>query len=157
MIESHDQADAEALRSFLAARDAPCPGCGYSLRGLQSAVCPECGIALSVRLFERAGRLPLPAHLHVALVLQILASIGAANPFLRGRDKFGGSCCLAFALLVLTIGWYGLWSVGSARARLHPGEAWKLGVLGFGLWLMFVASASLLVWTIARLSSTLGS
>ncbi|MBX3376176.1 MAG: hypothetical protein KF678_04150 [Phycisphaeraceae bacterium] len=38
----------EALREFLAERDAPCPRCGYNLRGLAGVECPECGLALSV-------------------------------------------------------------------------------------------------------------
>lgn len=45
----------EALREYLAGRDAPCPRCGYNLRGLAGAECPECGLALSVaRLKEEA-------------------------------------------------------------------------------------------------------
>ncbi len=45
----------EALRLFLAARDAPCPGCGYNLRGIQEATCPECGRAIELTI-NRPGR-----------------------------------------------------------------------------------------------------
>jgi hypothetical protein len=31
-----------ALTSFLAEHDAPCPNCRYNLRGLTSDICPEC-------------------------------------------------------------------------------------------------------------------
>lgn len=31
------------LAAFLAGRDAPCPVCGYNLRGLLQEHCPECG------------------------------------------------------------------------------------------------------------------
>lgn len=32
----------EMLRAFLADHDAPCPVCGYNLRGVTLGVCPEC-------------------------------------------------------------------------------------------------------------------
>lgn len=38
------RAESAWLREFLAARDAACPGCGYSLRGLESGACQECGV-----------------------------------------------------------------------------------------------------------------
>lgn len=34
---------ASRWRDFSARHDAPCPDCGYSLRGLETARCPECG------------------------------------------------------------------------------------------------------------------
>jgi hypothetical protein len=34
------------LGAFLAARDVPCPGCGYNLRGNTTSSCPECGTPL---------------------------------------------------------------------------------------------------------------
>jgi len=34
--------NAQALREFLATRDAECPSCGYNLRGLVGGMCPEC-------------------------------------------------------------------------------------------------------------------
>ncbi len=39
------------LRSFLAERDAPCPECGYGLRGLTGDRCPECGTQVSRKDF----------------------------------------------------------------------------------------------------------
>ncbi len=38
------------LQTFLADRDAPCPGCGYNLRGLPGDRCPECNQHLSLRV-----------------------------------------------------------------------------------------------------------
>lgn len=40
----------EALRAYLAGRDAPCPSCGYNLKGAESAACPECGSRLELSL-----------------------------------------------------------------------------------------------------------
>ena len=47
-------ADLDALREYLATRDAACPSCGYNLRGLTSDRCPECHqeIALRVSLVD---------------------------------------------------------------------------------------------------------
>jgi hypothetical protein len=41
------------LRDFLVGRDAPCPGCGYNLRGITGSQCPECGAAVSLSLCAR--------------------------------------------------------------------------------------------------------
>jgi hypothetical protein len=40
----------EAVRAYLAGRDAPCPSCGYNLKGVESAACPECGSRLELSL-----------------------------------------------------------------------------------------------------------
>ena len=42
--------ETEHLLAFLADRDAPCPVCDYSLRGLTAPICPECGAALARQL-----------------------------------------------------------------------------------------------------------
>lgn len=38
------------LVAFLARNDAPCPACGYNLRGLTGDVCPECGQPFELRI-----------------------------------------------------------------------------------------------------------
>ena len=38
----------DPLTAYLSTHDAPCPGCGYSLRGLASDICPECGRSLAI-------------------------------------------------------------------------------------------------------------
>lgn len=47
------RADSDLLRAYLARGDAPCPACGYNLRGVESAACPECGSGLSLSLQRR--------------------------------------------------------------------------------------------------------
>jgi hypothetical protein len=42
-VTTPERQDITLLREYLAARDAPCPRCGYNLRGLTDPVCPECG------------------------------------------------------------------------------------------------------------------
>jgi hypothetical protein len=48
-----------ALSTFLADRDAPCPCCGYSLRGLTSDRCPECNESLALRVGLAEPRLAM--------------------------------------------------------------------------------------------------
>lgn len=45
----------ESVRTFLAERDAPCPGCNYNLRGVEQPVCPECGRGIELSI-SRPGR-----------------------------------------------------------------------------------------------------
>lgn len=52
---SSDSASRDArLAEFLADQDAPCPSCGYNLRGLRTDQCPECrqSLKLGVQLLE---------------------------------------------------------------------------------------------------------
>jgi hypothetical protein len=42
--------DAELLKAYLADRDVPCPGCGYSLKGCVSHRCPECASEMTLQL-----------------------------------------------------------------------------------------------------------
>lgn len=58
------------LRSYLADRDEPCPGCGYNLRGLMSVRCPECNQELQLRIGLVEPRMRL------FLVAVIGASVG---------------------------------------------------------------------------------
>lgn len=44
------RSDREWLVEWLADRDAPCPNCGYNLRGLTCANCPECGMEVRLRI-----------------------------------------------------------------------------------------------------------
>ncbi len=81
----HDPSEASALRHFLADRDAPCPGCGYNLRGLASDRCPECNNAV---------------RLTVGLVDHGIGSLVAAAIGL-------GACGAAAAVLLGICGW--LW------------------------------------------------
>jgi len=62
--------DTELLRRFLKSRDAACPACGYSLRGLQQPSCPECNnpLALTVSLAEPRTALLLWAIIPCAAV-----------------------------------------------------------------------------------------
>lgn len=45
------------LREFVSTRDAPCPVCGYNLRGLLGTRCPECGRRLMLAVGTTEPRL----------------------------------------------------------------------------------------------------
>lgn len=48
--------DEQLVSFFLRDHDAPCPRCGYSLRGLTGATCPECDERLSLTIGNAEGR-----------------------------------------------------------------------------------------------------
>lgn len=58
-MESQEQ-PRDPLRTFLADRDVPCPGCEYNLRGLAESVCPECGIELDLEVIPKGQKKPPP-------------------------------------------------------------------------------------------------
>ena len=67
-------AHGDLLCALLADTDAPCPGCGYNLRGLRTSECPECGDPLAIRLSRRA-----PKHAAIALAgVPVAAGAGYA-------------------------------------------------------------------------------
>src|ERR1700678_2777121 len=78
--------DDAALVDWLSIRDAPCPLCGYNLRGLASPRCPECGHSLGL-------------------------SVSLVEPFLKAWVALVGSACagggvgLVFLALVARLGW----------------------------------------------------
>ena len=63
--------DAAMLRTFLAARDVPCPRCGYNLRAATGDRCAECGTVV------RLGVSPVEPVMRAWVVALVFASIGA--------------------------------------------------------------------------------
>ena len=60
--------------AYLAERDAPFPGCGYNLRGLQEASCPECGdrVELHLKKNPRRDRVTIRLARTVAIVFLLM-------------------------------------------------------------------------------------
>lgn len=106
----------EFLRTFLAARDVPCPMCRYNLRGLTAETCPECGSEVEV-------------------------TVGLTEPrmaaFIAGL--IGLAAGLGFNALIL--GWIGVMSLSRMRGAPPAGMLVPLVVgvaatgLGMVLWL----------------------
>lgn len=68
-----DTTSAPLLRAYLAGRDAPCPACGYNLRGNANGHCPECGEALTLHL-RPTGPLARRSGLILLVFLWLLAA-----------------------------------------------------------------------------------
>lgn len=117
----------EALRSFLRARDVPCPACGYNLRGLPGDRCPECNELLDLRV----------GLVHPKLAWFITALVGLA-----AGAGFSG-------LLLL----YYVWRVVPTSRRLMPEFLWTtlVGVALEGglLAVLVLRRRSLSRWAIA--------
>lgn len=47
----------ELLREYLQSHDAPCPICGYNLRGVELVVCPECEAPIELAVGSPSARL----------------------------------------------------------------------------------------------------
>ncbi len=88
--------EAELLSGYLAGRDVPCPGCGYSLLGLTRPVCPECGSGLALKLVATSTPAPEP-EAERARLREYLASRDVACPTcrrnLRGHDGLACPGC----------------------------------------------------------------
>ena len=50
-------ASPELLKAYLETNDAPCPVCGYNLRGVELAVCPECNAPIELVVGSQQDRL----------------------------------------------------------------------------------------------------
>ncbi|MFA6046110.1 MAG: YcxB family protein [Phycisphaerales bacterium] len=55
-IAAHKSHIDSAVVEFLAASEVACPGCNYTLRGLEDSKCPECGMQLNLGLLRMAAK-----------------------------------------------------------------------------------------------------
>lgn len=108
MAASDGETRGEGLREFLAARDVPCPGCDYNLRGLEDDRCPECGVGLRLPL-----EVPDPGlGLYVATIIPVaglaafLLLVIAVSVLRFSRDgvvEFVLSVALSSAVVVMSV------------------------------------------------------
>lgn len=104
-------ADPELLKTYLADRDAPCPRCGYNLRGSEAHACPECGVVLRLSLqlantregFFMVGLIGLSAGLGFELVMWGQWVYTATNGSWL-RPTFGELGCLIGPTVILMLG-----------------------------------------------------
>ena len=99
--------DTDPLITYLATHDAPCPGCGYNLRGLRSGVCPECGKQLTLDMFHESPPRPFSwvtdvwaffLALPFIMGAAVIAGLGVTNGMADAWPIAGG-LILAFLLL----------------------------------------------------------
>ena len=130
-MDQHD-APAEFLTTFLAGRNAACPGCGYNLRDLQGTRCPECGdiLVLRVGLVEPKQAAPIAGLICLAagaglnglllLYIAIQAAIVRANFY--GIERFLVINSIGF---IVQAGAMGLWlRKWRSIRRLPVGRRW---------------------------------
>ncbi|MEM7621611.1 MAG: hypothetical protein AAF235_00225 [Planctomycetota bacterium] len=90
------------LRTLIEDRDAECPVCGYTLKGLSSAVCPECGTELTLTVGTPDPRLG------IWLVGLVLFALPTGFHFIvlmwAGTMAMGGLGPAASDFIPLTIG-----------------------------------------------------
>lgn len=118
----------------LARRDAPCPACGYNLRGVRTPRCPECGRDIGWSDIPAPDR-PLGWRVHLVDLLglgvivginAVLAGIIAAATVLGTRGSWftlirwrlskGGESIWTLVLVALGVGlmaWGAAWQYGS--------------------------------------------
>lgn len=118
-----DDDDDVLLKAWLRERSAPCPRCGYNLRGLCRGVCPECGAQLRLTVVaKRRWPWPLPGATCVLIAIVGFAALVAAQQVARVWNGAGWSSVsweLIVALLVFCIGGCYAWlSNAYYRGRL---------------------------------------
>jgi len=132
------------LAAFLAERDAPCPGCGYNLRGLTTGRCPECDreLTLEIRLVEpRLG--PWVAAVVGASVMAGFHTLLACYfLWMSVVRTFGPRISEVWPLFIFSPLGFGLLAVLVRRRRAYTGLSWAGGALiAAGVVLAAVVSA----------------
>jgi hypothetical protein len=135
MSERQEDAASDLLEQYLAARDEPCPLCGYNLRDLKGGRCPECGDALRlhVGLVEPkkaaflTGLIGLAAGGGFSVLLLFYATW--AILVMRGGPELGDIAVLFFETL-WTGGLIVVWvRKASALRRMQVHNRWILAIL----------------------------
>ena len=111
----------QMLRAFLAEHDAPCPICGYNLRGVTLDICPECECPIELGVSSSSSFLGawLLALLAFAMPLSFGMLIGAmmiVSSVMSGGDV-PEAVFLMIALSTLTLTSVGMLWVLVARKR----------------------------------------
>ena len=137
-IESDDylprRPSPELLRSYLKDHDAPCPVCGYNLRGVVMTSCPECDSPIELTVGSSNSRLGawLFAMLAFAMALGFDLVIGAmmvlSVVMTRGEDA--GALFLMISLVTLALASIGMLWVLVVRKKdwmcMDRRHQWKI-------------------------------
>lgn len=143
--------DQDQLRLHLATRDAPCPRCGYNLRGLTGTVCPECAqeLRLSVALSEPRLGPYLAAIIGLSMAAApptvILVAVGilvlTRNGGPSGRESW---MFVWWPMIGAVVAWVLLRELAGRRGRVWflklrlpwaaAAVAWALAIVPFAFW-----------------------
>ncbi len=134
------------LVEFLSDADAPCPGCGYNLRGLTSARCPECNEALELKVTLAepglAGFLsalvPAACALGFSAILFLWGSVAGAP---RGDLSRIGLAALVMGAVTGAL-------IGGRRRFSRLGAGARAGVIA-ACWALAAFSGLLIILTVA--------
>ena len=112
----------EMLKAYLETHDAPCPVCGYNLRGVVLASCPECNAPIELIVGSAQAKLGawLFAMLSFAMALGFDAVIGLLMviPVVSTRGESGPVLFLAGTLVTLGLICIGMLWVLIVRKRV---------------------------------------
>lgn len=151
---SAERSKPELLEDLLRGHDEPCPGCGYSLRGLRGGRCPECGSDLELRVglvqprqgAFIAGLVGLSMGLGLSALLVLYAGVMilrfglSGGPPLRVFFGYNGGAAVVHGVAVL------LWIRAQRRLRLAGARTrWTLAALGWALSLVNLGIFSLII------------
>lgn len=95
------------LREYLAARDTPCPGCTYNLRGLAGHACPECGRSITLEELSRPRTIQLGPRFKAGFFVDCFVTLVMAAAFAGRQEGFeflmaaGVSVCLSWGFTSL--------------------------------------------------------
>ena len=124
----------ELLRAFLATHDAPCPVCGYNLRGVTLSICPECESPIELGVASNNTYLGawLLALLAFAMPLSFDILVGGlmlVGVIMNGAEN-AEAVFLLVSLLILTLGCVGmLWVLIARRSdwlRMARKRQWEI-------------------------------
>ncbi len=113
----------EGLMAFVASQDAPCPKCGYNLRGLVGPCCPECGLSMSdieMALRWRAPRLRRKWQRLIAITMLGWAG-GLVVMYLGIRREMRADALAGLGFLLL-IPSAGIWLLSIPTALCHASK-----------------------------------
>lgn len=123
----------ELLHAYLQEHDAPCPLCGYNLRGVTLLSCPECDAP--IELCVGSSQLQLGAWLFamlsfaMALGFDLVIAMLIVVPIIMTRGEDGAILFLGAALVTLGLGSAGMLWVLIAKKRVWLGmprrRQWK--------------------------------
>ncbi len=148
------------LAEFLATRDAPCPRCGYNLRGLSASRCPECNteIQLGILRPDRPDRRMWMLMLLAGVAGTLRGLMGVSNYLWEELDSWQGSVPTRYqvqrhvylAIFILLLIGAGLGTRGLWRHRGDESAGlWARRLLTFllGYWVLTFVVAT--VFTLA--------
>jgi hypothetical protein len=114
--------DAELLKAYLADRDVPCPGCGYSLKGCVAEACPECGHAVTLAIGDTFWTRPRLRLLRYSLLILGVTSAITVVEGLYGLITWGPTAWPGTATVV----WWGVFFVSHITALVaYCGALWR--------------------------------